>query len=335
MISWAWVRSQLADPDFMNKAKAGHADEIRKCIGCLYCRERVLGQGLPIRCAINARTAREDVFSHIRKDGAGKTAVVVGGGPAGMEAARVLALRQFHVVLFEKEAKLGGTLNVADKPAFKDKLTRLSETMETQIRHLGVEVRLDTAATPELVSALNPVGIVVACGAEPVIPPLPGMQQNHVCTAEDVLTGKANPTGQVAVIGSGLTGLETSEMLLSRGLSVSIVEMASEMGPGIFGAIRNDELSRILPHNPGIYTGHKLLSIEGKTVTMEKIDDHSTVVIPADSVVLALGVRPRSALAESFESCCPQVHIVGDARRGGRIATAVREGFEAAYIFEA
>ena len=161
------------------------------------------------------------------------------------------------------------------------------------------------------------------------------MQQNHVCTAEDVLTGKANPTGQVAVIGSGLTGLETSEMLLSRGLSVSIVEMASEMGPGIFGAIRNDELSRILPHNPGIYTGHKLLSIEGKTVTMEKIDDHSTVVIPADSVVLALGVRPRSALAESFESCCPQVHIVGDARRGGRIATAVREGFEAAYIFEA
>ena len=88
----------------MNQAKAGHADEIRKCIGCLYCRERVLGQGLPIRCAINARTAREDVFSHIRKDGAGKTAVVVGGGPAGMEAARVLALRQFHVVLFEKEA---------------------------------------------------------------------------------------------------------------------------------------------------------------------------------------------------------------------------------------
>ncbi|MEI3525974.1 MAG: FAD-dependent oxidoreductase [Eubacteriales bacterium] len=149
-----------------------------------------------------------------------------------MEAARVLALRQFHVVLFEKEAKLGGTLNVAaDKPAFKDKLTRLSETMETRIRHLGVEVRLDTAATPELVSTLNPVGIVVACGAEPVIPPLPGMQQNHVCTAEDVLTGKANPTGQVAVIGSGLTDLETSEMLLSRGLSVSIVEMASEDGP--------------------------------------------------------------------------------------------------------
>lgn len=328
-------RSQLADPDFMNKAKTDHADEIRKCIGCLYCRERVLGQGLPIRCAINARTAREDVFSHIRRDGAGKTAVVVGGGPAGMEAARVLALRQFHVVLFEKETKLGGTLNVADKPAFKDKLTRLSETMETQIRHLGVEVRLGTAATPELVSALNPVGIVVACGAEPVIPPLPGMQQNHVCTAEDVLTGKANPTGQVAVIGSGLTGLETSEMLLSRGLSVSIIEMAPDMGPGIFGAIRNDELSRILPHNPGVYTGHKLLSIEEKTVTLEKTDDHSTVVLPADSVVLALGVRPRSALAESFESCCPQVHIVGDARKGGRIATAVREGFEAAYVFEA
>lgn len=252
-----------------------------------------------------------------------------------MEAARVLALRQFHVVLFEKETQLGGTLNVADKPAFKDKLTRLARTMETQIRHLGVEIRLGTAATPELVSALNPAGVIVACGAEPVIPPLPGIRQSHVCTAEDVLTGKAAPSGQVAVIGSGLTGLETSEMLLSRGLSVSIIEMADQMGPGIFGAIRNDELSRILPHNPGVYTGHKLLSIEEKTVTLERTEDHSTVVLPADSVVLALGVRPRSALAESFESCCSQVHVVGDARKGGRIATAVREGFEAAYIFEA
>lgn len=327
-------RSQLADPEFMNKAREGRSDEIRKCIGCLYCRERVLGNGLPIRCAVNARTAREIEFENLRKDGEGRTVAVVGGGPAGMEAARVLAERKFKVVLFEKAEKLGGTLNVADKPAFKDKLTRLAETMTIQLEKLGVEVRLGAEATPEMVNALNPVGVIVACGARPVVPPLPGVEGKQVFLAEDVLLGKAAPSGKVAVIGSGLTGLETAEMLLSRGLEVSIVEMAPQIGPGIFGAILNDELSRITPHNPGLYPGHKLLSIGEGCVKLEKADG-GQVELAADSVVLALGVRPRVDVVKTFERGCRNVRAVGDARRGGRIATAVREGYEAAYTFEA
>lgn len=327
-------RSQLADPEFMNKAREGRSDEIRKCIGCLYCRERVLGNGLPIRCAVNARTAREIEFENPRKDGEGRTVAVVGGGPAGMEAARVLAERKFKVVLFEKAGKLGGTLNVADKPAFKDKLTRLAETMTIQLEKLGVEVRLGAEATPEMVNALNPVGVIVACGARPVVPPLPGVEGKQVFLAEDVLLGKAAPTGKVAVIGSGLTGLETAEMLLSRGLEVSIVEMATQIGPGIFGAILNDELSRITPHNPGLYPGHKLLSIGEGCVKLEKADG-GQVELAADSVVLALGVRPRGDVVKAFERGCRNVRAAGDARQGGRIATAVREGYEAAYTFEA
>lgn len=327
-------RSQLADPEFMNKAREGRSDEIRKCIGCLYCRERVLGNGLPIRCAVNARTAREIEFENPRKDGEGRTVAVVGGGPAGMEAARVLAERKFKVVLFEKAEKLGGTLNVADKPAFKDKLTRLAETMTIQLEKLGVEVRLGAEATPEMVNALNPVGVIVACGARPVVPPLPGVEGKQVFLAEDVLLGKAAPTGKVAVIGSGLTGLETAEMLLSRGLEVSIVEMATQIGPGIFGAILNDELSRITPHNPGLYPGHKLLSIGEGCVKLEKADG-GQVELAADSVVLALGVRPRVDVVKAFERGCRNVRAAGDARQGGRIATAVREGYEAAYTFEA
>ena len=328
-------RSQLADPEFMKKAREGRADEIRKCIGCLYCRERVLGQGLPIRCAINARTAREDAFPHLRADGAGRTVAVVGGGPAGMEAARVLALRKFHVVLFEKAGALGGTLNVADKPALKDMLTRLTETMTAQLSKLDVDVRLNTEATPEAVAALEPTGVIVACGAEPVVPPLPGVEQPHVCTAESVLLGQSAPSGKVAVIGSGLTGLETAEMLLSRGLSVSIIEMADTLGPGIFGAILNDELSRITPHKPAVYTGHKLVSIGEHSVTLEKLEDGTSVTVDADSVVLALGVRPRTGVVRAFQSALPNVTAVGDARQGGRIATAIRQGFEAAYVFEA
>lgn len=328
-------RSQLADPEFMNKAMSGHTDEIRKCIGCLYCRERVIGNGMPIRCAINARTGREDSFEYLKPDGAGKTVVVVGGGPAGMEAARVLAIRKFHVILLEKACNTGGTLNIADKASFKDKLTKLSETMRIQIDHLGVDVRCNTVATPEMVSALHPAGIIVACGAEPIIPPIPGIDMKHVCTAEEVLLGQKDPAGKVAVIGSGLTGLETSEVLLSRGKNVSIVEMAGQMGPGIFGAILNDELSRILPHNPGIYTGHRLVSIDEKSVTAEKVSDKTLVTIPADSVVLALGVRSKRELAESFENVCDHVITAGDARKGGKIATAIHDGFEAAYVFSA
>jgi len=319
----------------MKKAKEGRADEIRKCIGCLYCRERVLGQALPIRCAINAKTAREDVLSHLRKNGDGKTVAVIGGGPAGMEAARILAMRNFHVVLFEKAASLGGTLNIADKPAFKDKLTLLSQTMQVQLERLGVEIRCGVEATPELVAQLSPVGVMVACGARPMVPPLPGIDSAHVCLAEDVILGKVSPSGNVAVIGSGLTGLETSEMLLSRGLNVSIVEMAPQIGPGIFGAILNDELSRITPHDPAIYTQHKLVSIQDDSITLEKVEDGSNVHVPADSVVLALGVRPRSDIVASFRSAFDHVVAIGDARQGGRISTAIREGYEAAYVFEA
>lgn len=328
-------RSLLADPEFMNKAKEGRADEIRGCIGCLYCRERVLGHGLPIRCAVNARTGREDELSDLRKNGGGKTVVVVGGGPAGMEAARVLALRRFHVVLLEKAPVLGGTLNVADKPALKDKLTRLTAVMKTQLERLDVEVRCGAEATPELVRELNPAGVIVACGARPVVPPLPGIRGGNVCTAEEVLLGQVHPAGRAAVIGSGLTGLETAEMLLSRGLTVSIVEMAPQLGPGIFGAILNDELSRITPHSPAVYTGHKLISIQPDSVTLERVEDGGRVTVEADSVVLALGVRPRSDVVKAFQTAFDRVVAVGDARQGGRIATAVRQGYEAAYVFEA
>lgn len=328
-------RSQLADPEFMKKAREDRAGEIRQCIGCLYCRERVLAQGLPVRCAVNARTGREDVLSDLRQDGAGQTAAVIGGGPAGMEAARVLALRKFHVVLFEKAPALGGMLNVADKPAFKDKLSRLTQNMSLQLQRLGVEVRCGVEATPALVQALNPVGVVVACGARPVIPPLPGIRSPQVSLAEDVILGRSVPAGATAVIGSGLTGLETAELLLRRGLDVSIVEMAPQIGPNIYGPILNDVLSRITPHTPAMYPGHRLVSVESGAVLLQRVSDGAQVVLPADSVVLALGVRPDDAIAAAFQATFDQVLIAGDARRSGRIATAIRDGYEAAYVLEA
>ena len=376
----AMARSQLADPEFMNKAKAGKADQIRKCIGCLYCRERILGEGLPIRCSVNARTAREVEFPDYdemvraagtgfaagpKADGAGRRVAVIGAGPAGMEAARVLALRGYAPVIFDKNKEAGGTLNIADKPPLKDKITGLIASMTAELNALGVEWRLGEEATVEKVATIGAAadgtglaGVVIACGAEPVIPDVPGADGANVVTAEDVITGKAVIGGgaggadgaakKVVIIGSGLTGLETAEMLLAGGdkegkpVKVAIVEMLGQIGPGIFGAILNDEMSRITPYEPELYPGHALVSIQGGaddaggatgTVTLEELATGKRFDIEADTVIMAAGIRPRSDVADQFKAAFDKVLVAGDARKGGRIATAVRDGFETGWIF--
>ena len=328
-------RSQLADPYFMKKVQSGESKEIRKCICCLYCRERVLRDGLPIRCAVNARTAREVEFDALKLDVNGQSVAVVGGGPAGMEAARVLAKRGFDVTLLEKEARLGGTLNIADKPPFKDKISRLVDTMSVQLKKQGVKVRLDHQATVEEICALKPVGVVIACGAQPIIPDIPGLDGDNIYLAEEVVSGKVKPKGRVAVVGSGLTGLETAEILCQQGHQIVLVEMAREIGPGIFPAIRNDELSRLLPYNPAIYAGHRLMEANSQGVMVENLSTGDRRQLKADSVVLALGIRSRAELVEALASALPygKIRLVGDARKGGRIADAIRDGFEAGYTF--
>lgn len=337
-------RSQLADPAFMNKAKAGRSAEIRRCIGCLYCRERVLGAGLPIRCSVNARTAREIEFPGMPRDGGGAPVAIIGGGPAGMEAARILALRRFRPVIFEKGNQLGGTLNIADKPELKDKITALTASMKAELDALDVEVRLGTEATPETVAQLQPVGVILACGAVPRIPPIPGideaMQHGLAVTAEDVLTRRAAflgggfDPGRICVIGSGLTGLETAELLLAMGYRVSIVEMLPDIGSGIFPAIRNDILSRILTSEPMVLTRHQVVSFDTESIIVRDLATDKEYPIEPGVIVLAVGIRPRTELVEQFRAAFDNVYVAGDAREGGRIATAIRQGFEIAYTFQ-
>ena len=336
-------RSQLADPDFMNKARAGRADEIRGCIGCLYCRERVLGKALPIRCAVNAQAAREDeldVLPAVPAGSTGRVVAVVGGGPAGMEAARVAALRGYRAVLFERGSEPGGTLNIADKTPFKEKLTRLSATMARQCEVAGVEVRLGTEATPALVAQLDPAAVIVACGATPKVPAdVPGIDGPRVCTADDVITGVAEPSGKVAVIGGGLTGLEAAEVLLDRGLDVTIVGRAPMLGRNVFGAILNDQLSRIMPHDPTVLTGSCLAEVRDGSIVVRAVADRSLSEVATDWVVLALGVAPLREVVVAFEDA-PElagvpVVAAGDAAKAGRVAEAVRGGFEAAFVLQA
>ncbi|MCL2684619.1 MAG: NAD(P)/FAD-dependent oxidoreductase, partial [Synergistaceae bacterium] len=332
-------RSLIADPGFVQLARAGREDEIRPCIGCMFCRERLLVHCNSVACAVNPRMGREYILPPETRNGGGRAVAVIGGGPGGMEAARVLATRGFSVTLYEKTDALGGALNIADKPPHKELITRLTHSMTRALEKLNVDVRLGVEATVELVRESSPLGIFVAAGVLPIIPDLPGIGSDGVYLAEDVITGHANPTGRVAVIGTGLTGLETADMLVGRGVKVILVEMLPEVGPGLFAVIKNDTMSRIRKGEPEILTGRKLLGIRGKIGAFDLDlggEDGTTYTVPANHVILALGTKPDSRTVEMFERefGAERVFAIGGASRPGRIYEAVMDGYDRALVFD-
>ena len=326
-------RAQLADAEWCRKAFSGREDEIRKCIGCLACFGEIV-KVKRVKCGVNPVTGRERDFANLRRDGAGRAVAVVGGGPAGIEAALVLKERGFAPVLFDRSKRLGGTLNTADKGYGKQKITRYTDSLIAQVKSAGVEVRAGQEATVAAVRALKPCGVFVAIGAEPLIPPIEGLNGKNVVTAESVLLGESKPTGDVAVIGSGMTGLETAEMLASAGCRLTLVEMLAELGPGMYPSVVTDVMSRILPSKPNVLTGHRLDKVTKDGVELTRLADGEKVVVAVDTVVLALGVRPRKALADEFLSAFDNVRVIGDARKGGRVLEATQDAHAKAFEFE-
>lgn len=329
-------RAQLADPDWCRKAFAGREKEIRPCIGCLACFGEIAACRR-IKCAVNPKTGREREYAEPKQDGAGRTVAIVGGGPAGIEAALVLHARGFAPVLFERESRLGGTLRTADKGCGKDKITRYAAALTEQMERAGVELRLNTAATVQAVAALEPAGVFLACGAEPLRPDIPGLDTLPTAAAEEVLLKHRTPTGRVVVIGSGMTGLETAELLAVRGCTVTLVELLPQAGRGLFSTVVNEVLERILQQGGRSLTGCRVVRVSAKGVEITNAaqpDTANTTLLPADWVVLAAGVRPRRAVVEEFLKVWPDAPVVGDAAKGGRILDATRDAHGAAFVFD-
>ena len=266
------ARGHLADAEWCNKAFSGREAEIRKCIGCLACFGEIV-KIRRIKCAVNPVTGREREYAHPVKNGAGRTVAVIGAGPAGIEAALTLKERGFNPVLFDDGVKLGGTLRIADKGYCRDKITRYADSLVTLVQKAGITVRQGEKATVESVKALDPCGVFVACGAEPLIPNIPGIDGPNVFAAEDVLLGRANLENKIAVIGSGMTGIETAEMLARCGCCLSLVEMLPTVGPGMYEAVVADVMGRIILHNPRVLTGHKLERIRPDGVELTRLED--------------------------------------------------------------
>lgn len=328
------ARGQLCDPEWGNKAKTGRDAEIRKCLSCLNC-FRCYGMFRSIECTVNPLVGREYLFNEdtLKKNGGGRTVAVIGGGPAGMHAATVCARRGYHVVLFEKSAALGGTVNLAAVPPHKAMLTELIKTQTLEMELAGVEVRLNTEATVENVAALDPYGVILATGGGPIIPRLPGIDLPHVYTAEGILSGAAELSGRtVAIIGGGVTGLETAQVLAARGCKVTVVEMMKDVAPTLFLTNKVFLLMALQQAGVTIKTQHRLMEITPDEILLSDSEGGESR-LAVDAVVLAMGVRSCDDIAQPFEAAFDHVTRIGDAEKTGQIADAMRVANDKAYVF--
>ena len=328
------ARNFLADPEWAKKAQEGREDEIRPCISCLFCVECLLG-GQKLACAVNPRMGREVDFDQLTVDGNGRTVAVIGGGPGGMNAAITLAQRGFKPVLFEKKEVLGGSVYPGSKPPLKDKLVWFMDHMGSELNRLGVEVRLGTEATKEAIDGLEPYAVFYAAGAEPIMPPIPGVKEFGAVNVMDILEEKVKPEGKnIVVVGSGMTGIETAEFLGERNNKVTVIEMADTIAPGALFVNSMDVQMRLAQMEVPLMPKTMLMEIKENEVVVKNTETEEVSSIPCDLAVLSLGVKPNQKLFNDLGDSVDRLEIIGDAAQAGRIANAMKDGFEKAYALK-
>lgn len=327
------ARGNLCDPEFGNKARRGDDERVRKCIGCMNC-FKMASLGRAIECAVNPVMGRETYRGEDKlvKNGDGRKVAVIGAGPAGMQAAIVLAKRGFKPVIIEKSGSLGGSMNLADKPPFKTLIQEFIDTLTLEVEDLGIEVLLNTEGTVEMCKKLGVYGVIIAAGGIKINPPVPGIDKAY--TYEQILTKQVELSGKkIAVIGGGLTGLETAEYLSDFNNEVTVVEMAPAVGTAMYRSVTNAVVEHITKNGGHILTGNAFKAVgEGKVVVNELATgaDHE---LDFDAVVVAMGVKPNYELIDSFEAAFEKVSVVGDTIQPGNIADATHSGYDKAFVF--
>ena len=325
-------RPLLADPEWVNKAAAGRADTIRKCIYCNQgCLDRVNdinleGKKTSITCLVNPEVGKEEAFK-IRPAPKRKRVVVVGGGPAGLEVARVAAARGHEVILFEKEKELGGQFLLASIPPSKGHYREAIGHLVREVVSFGVEIRLNCEGVVHSVAEVDPDTVLIATGAMPLVPKIPGVENKNVATYDKVFLGRFETEGRVLVVGGGLIGLEAADFLSSQGKEVQVVEMedrfARDMGKVAWFALRRRlsaggvkllkscKVTRILDRGVEVLEGNQKKTLDG-----------------FHNVVLAVGMQPRDALYKQLKERIDEVYVIGDALKPRNALEAIYEGAE-------
>jgi len=319
-------RGLLADPEWVKKVEEGREGEIRPCISCLHCLELVYAEK-GSECAVNVEAARELKLPDLIQDGKERVVAIIGAGPAGMEAGSILAMRGFKPILFEREKEVGGQLQLANKPLHKEKMNWLIDYMANQLNLLGVEIRLGTVPSIEEIKKLDPYAVFVATGASEIVPKIQGVDNENVHLVSDILKSKVKIAGQeVVVIGGGMTGLETAELLAEQGNKVTIIEMLGKIGQGIYTPNRIDIINRLKKHGVKMLANHKLKSIVDTKVVLEDLIKETAIEMTADHVILSLGVKSNNQIVEGIKQSFENVKVIGDAQETGRIAHAIKAG---------
>lgn len=323
-------RPHIADPEWAQKARDGKT--IRRCICCLNCIESMQNNayiGGHGECAVNPFVGNEG--REIVKDGNGRKIVVIGAGASGLTAAYIASLRGFSVTVLEKSDSAGGQLRLASAPPHKAKIAWFIEDLTALCKEEGVEILFNTEATAENIKQYNPYAVIYAAGSKPIKPKFSGeYSKDFVCTFEDVLTGRADIKNKnVAVIGSGMTGLETAEYLNENGCKTTVVEMADTVAPGTWMQHTDDILPRLREKQTKFLTGEKLSEIYSDKIVTENKKTKEKTEIAVDAVVLALGSKPDSSLYSELENSGIKVLNVGDSSKVGRIRNATATAYYA------
>lgn len=325
-------RPQIADPYWASKALSG-VGTIKRCICCLNCIESMQNNayiGSHGECSVNPFVGHES--EELVCDGNGRKIAVIGAGPAGLVASEILAKRGFDVTLIEKNEVAGGQINLASAPPKKGKTAWFIEDAVNACKECGVEIRLNTVATPELIKELNPYKVIVASGSNPIKPKFDGnCSPEKIYTFEDILSKNVVlENKRVAVIGSGMTGLETAHYLTEQGNTVTIVEMANEIAPGTWMQHKDDILPKLKNANTTFMTGKKLIAINDDGIVVSDTKTNKQTSISTDAVVLSLGSRPNATVVSSLKEQGIDPIVIGDSNKVGRIADATKAAYQAA-----
>jgi 2-enoate reductase len=324
-------RGLLAEPAWPRKVRTGKIEEVRPCLGCHDGCFMRMGSALPISCTVNPACGRESSWG-LTPTMKSQKILVAGGGAAGLEAARVAAIRGHRVVLYEQGNQLGGHLIAASRPVFKNDDRRLLEWYLKQLRDLPVEIKTGIKVTPAIIKAERPQAVIIATGSTSIIPEIPGLDDPRVATAVQVLLGEKKTGEQIVVIGGGLVGCETALHLAQQGKKVTIVEMRDKL---LFGGLpihytnRTMLLDLLQFHKVETAVSLTVTEVREKGVTAADKDSRCTT-FPADNIVLAVGLRSNQELYRSIKAIAIPVYLVGDAQKPRKVLNAIWDAYEVA-----